>query len=240
MEREVLMPSRSVVTRENLSLDFEILPSNPSGPLRLRLSASHFLRDPETGEISVIGSGGGIYTLVEAGNAGIDVDTVEGGYSVGVVVSAAEGNQISIAEDGLFVPAPEDVVIPETAVSGDPGNQIALRVDGVYAGASDFDTLVAVIETDYAILPQEAPNIMLILASDVLEVQIPSDPTYLVGAEYTLVKTSAFTVSVPTGVSLNDVFGPATFDVGALPDGVVVKNIGEDQWVAMGNCALVE
>lgn len=255
------MPSRSVVTRENLSLDFEILPSNPGGPLRLRLNNAHFQRDPETGEISVIGSGGGVSITLAASDDAIVVSGVEGGYEVGLAISEAPGNAVEIRADGVFVPVAEappamDVtsdnagisvntveggVAIGAVISGEIGNQIEMRGDGLYAGASAFETVPPVIETDYAILPDQNPNRLFMLESGVAEVRILEGVTYATGAEYTLVKAGgAFIVAIEVGVTLNGVSGPADFDVGALPDGVVLKSLGAGQWIALGDCALVE
>lgn len=201
---------------------------------------------------------GGSGTIVTSNNP-IIVNEVEGGYEVGLAISEDAGNAIEIREDGVFVPeagasiditsdnagisvSPTEVGVAIGAViSGDPGNQIEMRGDGLYAGASRFETMPPIIETTYTHLPEENPNILFMLESGVAEVRILDSTGYMDGAEYTLVKAgSAFVIAIEMGVTLNGVSGPADFDVGALPDGVVVKCVGANEWIALGNCALVE
>lgn len=61
------MPSRSIVTRENLSSDFAIQPGNASGPLVLNLNPAQFARDPLTGVISA--PEGGTDTFISRADA---------------------------------------------------------------------------------------------------------------------------------------------------------------------------
>lgn len=64
----------------------------------------------------LIASGGGLSNLVPADNTVVIADTADGGKSIGVAVSAQEGNVLVKAADGLFVPAAEEVHVPEFAI----------------------------------------------------------------------------------------------------------------------------
>lgn len=227
------MPSRSIVTRENLSSDFAIQPGNASGPLVLNLNPAQFSRNPLTGLISVTVGGGGGSVTISPEDGTITINAAPGGFTISVAISEDAGNAVEARADGLFVPeqAPPDV-------SADPGNQIAARIDGLYAGASEFSNLPTSGTPSAVDLPTGSPNRMFLLGSSVTTLNVVNSGAYLVGAEYTVVKQSgAFVVSIPSGVTLNGTPGPATFDVGGLPDGVVLKNVGANLWVALGDCA---
>lgn len=151
------MPSRSVVTRENLSRDFVVEAALPGGGcLRLNLS-TQFTRDPVTGLISV--TVGGVGISEDVGNI-IEMRD-DGLYAIAgaatVAVSEQAGNIIELLEDGLFAPPADparpvdaaDASIIVTDGAGDPsphvvgvrrsvdaGNQIELRGDGLFVPAS--------------------------------------------------------------------------------------------------------
>lgn len=98
------MPSRSVVTRENLSDDFEIDPENPSGALKVNIGAG-LSRNPETGAIDA-DAGGWPGLSADVGNV---AETRDDGLYVpagSVAISEANGNLIRPESDGIYAGAP--------------------------------------------------------------------------------------------------------------------------------------
>lgn len=187
------MPSRSVVTRENLSRDFVVQAGLPGGGcLRLNLS-TQFTRDPETGLISV--TVGGVAISEDAGNI---IEMRDDGLfatagTAEVAISANAGNIVTLEEDGLFVPPPPaapaqrpvgpgdasvavgdgagDPSPYEVAVrrSADAGNQIELRTDGLFvpaSGGGGGGAAFGVIIHDLAEITEPGDEVHTILAAE--------------------------------------------------------------------------
>lgn len=187
------MPSRSVVTRENLSRDFVIQAGLPGGGcLRLNLS-TQFTRDPETGLISV--TVGGVAISEDAGNIiemrGDGLFATAG--AAAVAISANAGNIVTLEEDGLFVPPPPaapaqrpvgpgDTSVAVVDGAGDPapyevavrrsadvGNQIELRDDGLFVpegGGGGGGGAFGVIVHDLVEIVVPGDEVHTILASE--------------------------------------------------------------------------
>lgn len=61
-------------------------------------------------------AGGGLSNLTPVNGTIVISDAADGGKSIGVAISAQEGNALVVAKDGLFVPSVEQQSIPEYAI----------------------------------------------------------------------------------------------------------------------------
>ncbi len=232
------MPSRSIVTRSNLSRDFAINPAAPhGGPLELNLNPAHFSRNPTSGMVSVtVGGGGGGTEVSVSADAGNIIEMRADGLfasasSASVEISDDAGNLVEGRADGLFVGAE-----PISSRSGNMASRITGSGAGLYVGAPAIHSVTA--SAGYTISAAHA-NQMILLSGDAVTATVPTSGI-LAGAEYTILRIgSEFSVNIPAGVEANGIAGPCVFSVQALPNGVVLKCLAADQWILLGDAVEV-
>lgn len=96
---------------------------------------------------------------------------------------------------------------------------------------------VTLTGTAYTMTGEDEHYVVEFLGSGMTQCIIPLDidGEFVEGQETTLVSSTQFTMVCPTGVTINNHAGPASFEVGALSDGVMMKKIGENRWLALGD-----
>ncbi len=65
---------------------------------------------------ALVASGGGLSNLAPVDGTIVITDTADGGKAIGVAISEQDGNVLKAVDGGLFVPAPEAVVVPEYSI----------------------------------------------------------------------------------------------------------------------------
>jgi hypothetical protein len=155
------MPRR-VVTPENLSRDFIIDLEREDGPVGLNLDPAHFQRDPETGEIRVIGGGGdgggaiavsadGVIVHVAPSDINfVGAGVVDDGDGTVTVTVAPGGAGSSVSNDGLLVlAAPTDINFVGATVADDADGTVTVTVDGTPVSASMDGAIVHIAPFDF-------------------------------------------------------------------------------------------
>lgn len=99
------------------------------------------------------------------------------------------------------------------------------------------ETLLA--GADYTMTGDDHNVLIEFMGSGLGECVIPLNSTglFVTGQETTFVSSTAFIISCPAGVTINNQTGPAQFTVTALPDGMVMKRIGVNKWHALGDAS---
>lgn len=91
--------------------------------------------------------------------------------------------------------------------------------------------------TAYTVTGVDEHYVVEFIGSGMTQCIIPLDidGDFVDGQETTLVCSVAFTMVCPSGVIINNYAGPASFEVGSLSDGVMMKKIGANKWLALGD-----
>ena len=104
--------------------------------------ASGLMSSEDKIKLDALLSGGGISHLTPVDGTIIMSDMADGGKSIGVAISAQEGNALVVAEDGLFVRASEAGSIPEYTIEkqevADAGFAISYKLKKTVDGESSY------------------------------------------------------------------------------------------------------
>jgi len=212
-----------------------------------------FMHDGFTPGGHPVGGGGpgGPDTTNVLGTAPINVvQSPNDTFTVSVAISAGAGNRLTAALDGLFVPAVPTPPAPEVYTGSgtvliNGANVVSARVNSeahAYLTATGTGLLVAPIDTisnaaASVTLTAAMAGDLILLTGDapVLVLTTQAVGGYVVRQETTVVSYDDWTITVPDGVTLNNLAGPRTFTVKMLPDGVMFKRIGDNVWLGLGD-----
>lgn len=112
-------------------------------------------------------------------------------------------------------------------------NYLEITEIGIKVGPVPYRWLSG--ETTYTVLPADHGYIVEFAPTGFVGVHLISSSSYVTLQETTVVCTSEFTLTWAAGVTVNSSAGPGSLTIRALPDGIVLKQKGLNNWLALGD-----
>ena len=170
---------------------------------------------------------------VVSGSPGIGVEETATEFRVSVVLDPFEGNRLTESISGLFVP-PEPPYVQ--ALSADAGNVLEARPDGLYVNAPLIQQPVSAANLT-TLTPAMVNQYITVDANSTTVAINGSLSGFAVGDEICLTRLAGPFILMfsNTGSVVNGTDSPCSFEVGPLPDGVVLKRISATAWHLLGD-----